>query len=551
MSLAKLKRTLAGLPAVVVLFSISPMLPPQRAQGGEVTAVAAAIDRAVDKRLAEARIPASPQADAAEFLRRVSLDIIGRIPTLERAVAFLESKDPDKRSRLIDDLLASREYAQHFATLWRNRIAPPNPVNPAKGKGGTDRFGPWLAEQFQRNRGWDQIVTDLVTAEGDIQKVPQTSFLMANSENFRPQPNMVAAATTRLFLGVRLSCAECHDHPFASWRQADFWGTAAFFSRLRNSSRKGPPFILTEQTDPNPMPPAQGEPARIQQAPGGAIVIPEVAGKSAGKVVKARFLGGKEFELAEGPMRPTFAAWLTSAENPFFAPAYVNRLWGQLLGRGFVNPVDDFRDDTPPSHPDLLKLLAGEFRASGYDCQHLIRCICNSKTYQRTSRPLPGNESDRELFSRMAVKTLSPEAFCDSLAALQAVNKSGVPVGKPNAGKESIPTLEGREELVAFFRSQGETTDEAGVNLGIPQFLRRLNGEAFNRGTPLIDRLVRTGASPQQAIESLYLAVLTRRPTAEEAALMSAYLSRRPSPAEGYSGVLWILLNSGEFVLNH
>jgi hypothetical protein len=494
-------------------------------------AVAAAIDRATDARLSAARVSGSPTADDGEFLRRATLDLTGRIPTLERTLAFLDDKAPNKRARLIDDLLASRDYGQHFATVWRNRLVPP-PV--ATTKVPRDTFTPWLAEQFNRGRGWGALVTDLLTVEGDIAKAPQSAFVIANAEGFQPQAGPLAAATARLFLGVRLQCAECHDHPFAAWKQDDFWATAAFFGRLRNTSKKGPPFILTEEPEAGATPTT-------------SITLPSGTGKAAGRVVKARFLGGDEAEPRDGaPLRPAFTAWLTAPENRWFAPAFVNRTWAHFFGRGLVNPVDDFRDDNPPSHPELLKLLADEFRASDYDVKHLARCVCLSKTYQRSGRPADGNERDAELFSHAAARALSPEAFYDSLTVLFAPSKGG----KFAAAGAKVPKLEPREDFVRFFRAQGDAAED-GINRGIPQFLRRLNAEMFNQGTPLVGYLVHKDVPRKEAIELLYLAALSRRPSAEEVELMSDYVGRRNSAEEGYAGVVWILLNTGEFVLNH
>src|SRR5262249_40346190 len=216
---------------------------------------------------------------------------------------------------------------------------------------------PGRPTQFQRARGWAKIVPGLLAADGDIAKNPQTAFVMANSEDFRPRPNLLAGSAARLFLGVQLRCAECHDHPFAPWKQSDFWGTAAFFGRLRNTGKKGPPFILTEKPDTDPPLPKGDDPVGPRSGPGGTIKIPASSGKASGQVVKARFLGGEEPKLNdEEPYRPVFVAWATAKENRYFAPALVNRTWAQLFGRGFVNPVDDFRDDNPPSNPALLQL---------------------------------------------------------------------------------------------------------------------------------------------------------------------------------------------------
>ncbi len=415
-------------------------------------AVAADIDRELDAKLTSAKAPASPLADDAEFLRRVSLDIIGRIPTLDKTTAFLDSKDADKRRKLIDELLANRDYAVNFGTIWRNLLSPPG--NNVKGKAPRDEFTPWLINQLSQNRGWDKIVTDLLTVEGDVQKVPQTAFLMANAENFRPQANLVTASAAKFFLGVRLGCAECHDHPFSAWKQTDFWGTAAFFGRLRNTSFKGPPFILTEEADSTP-PPKDLAITIIRPAPGGGIVLPASTGKATGQTIQARYLGGAETKLDDAkPFRPIFAAWATAKENPYFAPALVNRMWSHFFGRGFVYPVDDFRDNNPPTHPQLLNLLADEFRNADYDFKHLIRCICNSKAYQRTSRPLPENERERELYSHMAVKIMSPEAFYNSLLTIK-------PMGDKMArGKAEFGSNDHREEFLQQFRMQGDSDDE-------------------------------------------------------------------------------------------
>jgi hypothetical protein len=513
---------------------------------------AVAIDRAIDRRLAKAGVPASPAADDAEFLRRACLDLAGRIPTPERAAAFLDSADPDKRRKLINEQLAGQDFGRHFADVWRNRLAPRDSANT---KPQVDHFGPWLADQVNRNRGWDRLATDLLTASGDVRQNPQTAFIMAHGENFQPKPSQLAAAAARVFLGIQLQCAECHDHPFAPWKQEDFWGVAAFFGRTRNSGIKGPPFIITEEPDPNPLSVKNGGIERPEIRPGGAIVISAAgSNKGAGKVVPAKLLGGKPLELDDtAPLRPRFAAWVTAPENQYFARAFVNRTWAQLFGRGLVQPVDNLHDDNPPSHPELLTLLADEFVASGYDVKHLFRCLCNSRVYQRTSKPLPGNEADNELFSHMAVKPVGPEALYDSLAVVLHAGRLTPPGGKqpaakPDAGKG--PPVNARDEFINFFRGQGDA--EAGEFVhGIPQFLRRLNGETFNGHSPLLDRLISSGAGRDQVIETLYLAILSRRPTAEECKLMAGYIAKRATPEQGYAGVLWILLNSGEFALNH
>jgi hypothetical protein len=525
---------------------------PERVSTRDPLPVAAAVDEELDRFLAATKVPASPRADDAEFLRRVTLDVTGRVPSYRRAVAFLESKDPDKRRKLIDELLASPDYGRHFATVWRNLIVPRSETTGLKQQQ-RDVFSPWLAGQFNRNRGWDRIVSDLLTVEGPLADNPQGAFVMANAPEFQPQPALLAGSTARLFLGVQLRCAECHNHPFAQWKQADFWGVAAFFGRVRYAgSKTGKPALTEAAEDPTEgkKKGGAGRPATVA----GGIVIPASAGKAGGRVVQARFLGGAEATLsAEEPYRRRFAAWLTAAENPYFANAAVNRLWAHFFGRGFVHPLDGFDENHAPEHPALLRRLAGELTASGYDLKHLIRCVCNTQAYQRTSRPLPGNEADASGVSHLAIKVLTPEMFYDALEVVTAVDKNDplMTPAKAPTGKGSGLLPESREQFARFFRPQGDEAEPGQYSQGIPQFLKLMNAPLLNGGAPVIDKLVRSGASQEEAVATLYLVALSRRPSPAEVKRMTDYLARRQDPGAGYRGVLWILLNSSEFVLNH
>jgi ferric-dicitrate binding protein FerR (iron transport regulator) len=525
---------------------------PERASTRDPLPVAAAVDAELDQSLAATKLPASPRADDAEFLRRVTLDITGRVPSYKRALAFLESKDPDKRRKLIDELLAGPDYGRHFATVWRNLIVPRSEATGVKGQP-RDDFSPWLAGQFNRNRGWDRIVSDLLTAEGPLADNPQSAFVMANAPEFQPQPALLAGSTARLFLGVQLRCAECHDHPFAQWKQADFWGVAAFFGRVRYAGAKTGKPTLAEAAEAPQEGKTKGGAGRPATVPGG-IVIPASAGKAGGRVVKARFLQGAEVDLnAEGPYRARLAAWLTAVDNPYFANAAVNRLWAHFFGRGFVHPVDGFDENHAPAHPALLKRLADEFVASGYDLKHLVRCVCNSKAYQRTSRPLPGNEDDVSGVSHMAIKVMTPEMFYDSLGVVTAVDKNdplmNTAQARPGKGGGLLP--ESREQFARFFRPQGDEAEPGPYSQGIPQFLKLMNAPLLNGGAPVIDKLIRSAVGREGAVETLYLVALSRRPSPAEVKRMTDYLARRKDTGEGYRGVLWILLNSSEFVLNH
>lgn len=569
----------------------------------DAAAMAATIDHFVDAALVREKIPVSPQADDAEFLRRVTIDIIGRIPASHEARAFFASSDPDKRARWIDALLASPAYGDHFGTIWRELIMPPD----GGVKGGRDEFTPWLATQFNRNRGWDKIVVDLLTVTGRIREQPQSAFVMACSDNTEPQPNLLADTTSRLFWGVQLRCAECHDHPFADWKQEDFWGIAAFFGRTRKGGDDGKNplgWTITEaalRPDENWMPPRDWLPEGVQ---GAVVRAPGTSGKSAGLVYPARFLGGDEARWEdEGPYRERFAAWAVSAENPWFARNAVNRLWATFFTSGLVTPLDGFNGDETPTHPELLEELTREFIASEFDLKHLIRCICRSRAYQRGSLVLEANARDEQWVSHWPVRVMRPEVLYDSISmALQSSAPKGgsKPMAKGGVGFGSIdrarpiPNLP-REDFVRFFASRPDENEGSIVNQGIPQWLRLMNGALLSGGdvagdwpppssknikgddstpknpkaprpgemtTAMMDKLkpgqsggtggkLTTFVTETTTPEDVYLAAYSRLPTEEERALLSEFAAGRADGAETADALLWVLLNSAEFVTNH
>ena len=294
-----------------------------------VAATAKAVDDVIDSRLAKEKVKAAPAADDAEFLRRAYLDLTGVIPTADKAAAFLDSKEPDKRAKLIDALLDSPEFGKFAASQWAALITVDEPALRAK-------FEPWLADQFNKNRGWDALVRDLITATGTG---PETTFVLSNVDNKKPVPEKVAGATARLFLGIQLQCAECHNHPFTEWKQTDFWALAAFFSRTQVSNKPPAPGLGEAETTIIRVNPPKGVKLPPDTFAGSVIPIAATAGTAAGTPVRAKFLQGSAPELdAKGPFRPALAAWVTAADNPFFAQAHVNRVWarsratGRLLG---------------------------------------------------------------------------------------------------------------------------------------------------------------------------------------------------------------------------
>jgi hypothetical protein len=541
--------------------------------------VAARIDREIDRRLGEAKIPASPQADDAEFIRRLSLDVRGRIPTAERTTAFLADGDPLKRQKLIDEFLAESAYGEHFGTVWYHRMAKPTMDNRQLL---SMKFRDWLAERFNRNEAWDAIVRDILTASGDRDQNPAVVFYLAHAEgNGRREivPARVNASASHLFLGVKLECCECHDHMFdQSLKQTDFWGMAAFFTTMQaeNAGRLDAGAPGVKEVVPSAAiaeraakagaklkalgkvaPKAAEKAAKAAEkiaakaaAAKGAAVIPDTNGKT----VQARFLHGETPKLAgKSEYRPILAKWLTAPENPYFAKAMVNKVWANFFGRGIVNPIDDMRADSPNTHPELLDALAAEFTASGFDVKHLIRCICNSTAYQRTSRPLPENRADDELYSHMKLKVMSADMLYDSLTTVLAREPAaqGRLAAKIKAKAKAGPRTP-REEFRNFFHA--EVDDDAGVvedyTHGIPQVLRLMNSQSLGDTKAVVARLAKANDSPEKVIEALYLRVLSRRPTADESERMIKYVAAGDA-AKGYGDALWVLINSSEFLFNH
>ncbi len=535
-------RTYPGLAGLLAL--LGPLVTPATA---EVPPLTQRINQAIQEQLDREKIPVSSLADDSEFLRRVYLDITGRIPTYEQTTAFLDSKQPDKRTRLIDELLGRQEYGLHFATVWRDLIVDRTPENSQVRQAYSWEFITWLAEEFNKGKGWNETVTAMLTAEGESKKNPATMLVLANRMSNYPRPPDLVSTTGRLFMGMQLRCAQCHDHPYVpEWKQDDFWGLAAFFSQVRDLAMKPDGSSPDPSFFEKPNPDAKKETSYLNRAKregflppliGAQISIPGQADLTkAARVARARFFLGTQPELsAEGPYRPRLAAWLTAPENPYFARAAVNRLWSHFFARGLVHPVDDMRPDQAASHPQLLDLLEKEFKTHGFNHKHLIRCICNSQAYQRTSRPLPKNASDRTLFSHQAIKLLSPDQTIDSLA---------IAVGRPPA------TGKNRDQMTTPFVTKEADADATEFTHGIPQFLLQMNAGPANSPPALLGKLT-TKKPKEEAVTALYLAALSRSPRPEELKRMLAYLDTEPNLNKGYSDIYWVLLNSAEFILNH
>ncbi len=515
--------------------------------------VAPAIDRHLEAALSEATLKPAPLSDDAEFLRRVALDLTGRVPTAQQAAAFLDSTESDKRAKLIDELLATPQFGEQFGRTWRDWICPPElPSDPNGGKQPhkeAQNFGAWLGTRFTAGDSWDKIVRQIIEVDGEIKNSPQVIFFGLVGEGGKPTASGSARAVASLFLGVQLQCAECHDDPYRDWSQDAHWALAAFFRKTNgdfNKISEGPP--SDKQKDKSP-----ADPAKL-----GQITIPKSAFKNAGNAVQAAFLGGKEFQpQGDSALRPPLVDWLTAKENPYFARAFANRLWFYLFSRGLVHPVDDFRELNPPSHPGLMQLLANEFAASDFDVKHLVRCVCNSAAYQRTSRVTPDmTESTTSalttLFGRMPLRVMTADVLYDSLKLAYGDPKLDLRAIDPKDGNTNGESAPVADAYLEFLRRFGTNEDDAtDFTYGIPQLLTMINHPRLLSGSKSLDEFLKAKPTPtlEQTIEWLYLTTLSRRPTSEENADIMAYVNKSSDLAKSYSGVLWMLVNSSEYLL--
>lgn len=463
-------------------------------------------------------------ADDAEFLRRVCLDLTGVIPPVAQARAFLADPAPDKRSRLVDQLLNSPGYATHMATVWRNRLLPRG-IETAQVQSAIG-LEDWLRRQFLENLRYDNLVADFLVAEGDGQSGPALYYT-----SLELKPEKLASSSARLFLGLQIQCAECHDHPFDRWTQRDFWGYAAYFAQLEPPRDERPDLV------------------RVMDRMDGEVVLP-----GSDERILPRFPGAAQQPSdGLGTRRSQLAIWMASRDNPYLARAAVNAAWAQLFGRGLVHPIDDHSAQNPPSHPELLDELARYFVDSGFDLQELFRTLASTTAYQRTSVWV-GEPPAEHLFARMLPKTLTPEQLYNCVERAAAF-----PVRQLPAGQATNNPLADPQRLDFLLRMQSPARDALDYQAGLPQALVLMNGPHLSAATdpetsPLLRALEAPFFTDSQRLELLLLATLTRFPTTDEQQVLLQHVSENGPPAaarQAWSDVAWALLNSAEFATNH
>lgn len=474
--------------------------------------------------------PTTP-ADDSELLRRVYLDLAGRTPSVSEARAFENDESPNRFEALVDRLLNSPDHASHLATVWRRFLIPEGVDLTAFG--GVEAFDQWLAERFSSDDSYDEVVRNLLLAEGRLVRSGPLLFYSAA----KLDPDQLASRTARVFLGMRLECAQCHDHPFEPWAQDEFWGFAAFFARISrpNGTLENVSTVM-----------------RVSDVDRGEVMLPETE-----KVIAPKFLDGSKVLDGDGApaRRQQLADWLTAARNPFFARATANRVWGQLFGKGIVEPIDNFGIEHQPTSPELLDLLAGHFVGTDFSLRELFRSVVLSKAYRLSSGAVSVDDNRPQLFAQMNIKTLTAEQVydCISVATLLDSNPTGdaMAVNVARIGNTS------RAAFVQQFRTPvGRNTEYQG---GIPQALTLMNGGLISGATGLsTSGLLTSLEAPfftnKERIEVLYLATLSRKPRPSEWKLLDGYIgedTKGNELQEGLADILWALLNSAEFTLNH
>jgi hypothetical protein len=525
---------------------IVPFVATSHAQGATASLKAAQtlkgsarVDALVARKQAHLGLIPSPVCDDRTFLRRAFYDLIGTTPTPEEMTAFLADKSFDKRAKLVDALLNRPEYADYWTLKWGDLLRSSRTT---LGNKGMWSFTNWIRTQLQQNRPADQFVRELITAQGStFTNGPSNFFRVASN------PQDLAETTSQVFLGIRLQCAKCHNHPFEKWSQSDYYQFAAYFARvgLKGSQEFG--IFGNEQV------------VRVNDS--GEVYHPK-----SGKRMYPTPLGAKLAALAEdklpnpdadGDRRRILAEWLVSKNNRQFARNLANRYWGYLLGKGIVNPIDDLRVTNPPSNPQLLEALTEELLRSNYDLKHLLRVIANSKTYQRSAQPTPQNKQDEWFFTYYMPKRLPAETLLDAIDYACGTREKfpELPLGTraiqlpdPNVGSEFLDTFGRPLRLIAC-----ECERQPDTNLS--QTLRMMNGELVNRkvtqGDGRLAKLLAAKKSDLTILNELYMVTLGRPPLRQERDLVLGLLAFTPDRKQVFEDVLITLLNSKEFLFNH
>jgi hypothetical protein len=486
------------------------------------------IDKLVNDKLKKLRIAPSGQCDDETFLRRASIDIVGLPPTVDEFNRFMASADPLKRSKWVDELLERKEFSEIWVSKWAELLQVRTDVVRNVSQKAMFLYYNWLVDKLSKNMPMDQMVQELLGASGGTFKNAATNFYQITNETLPLTENVA-----QVFMGIRVQCAQCHNHPFDRWTQNDYYSFAAFFVQI---GRK------------------QGEDYRetiVFNSGGGEVNHPV-----GGRVMPPKFLGGETPDVAGKDRRVVLAKWLASAQNPWFATSFANRVWAHFIGVGIVEPIDDFRVSNPASNAELLESLGQHFTETKYNLKALVRDICNSRTYQRSTQRNPTNSGDERNFAHALVRRIKAENLLDTISTVTDTKDkfAGLPVGA-----RAVQIADGTRStyfLTTFGRATRETPCSCEVKMEptLSQALHLLNGGTVNNKIKeggLVPKLLSTRKFPEERITELYIRAFSRKPTKEELAKLVPILTQSKEEPQALEDIFWALLNSREFLFNH
>jgi hypothetical protein len=484
------------------------------------------IDTLVNNKLKKLRIAPSEPCTDEVFLRRAYIDIIGMLPTPEEHQRFLSSTAPNKRAQLVDELLGRKEFAELWVMKWAEllQIRSSNQVSYKA----MLLYYNWLQDKLAKNVPMDQMVQELLAAKGGTFKNPATNYFQNETDTLKVSENVA-----QVFMGMRIQCSQCHNHPFDRWTQNDYYSFAAFFSQI---GRKG-------TDDPRE--------TVVFNSGGGEVTHPV-----GGRVMKPKFLGGAEPDCTGKDRREVLAKWLASPDNPYFATNLANIVWAHFFGMGIIEPVDDVRVSNPASNPELLQELGKRFTEYKYDFKKLVRDICTSRTYQLATQSNASNQGDTRNFARSNIRRIKAETFLDCISQVtETKNKfPGLPLGA-----RAVQIADGGVStyfLSTFGRATRETVCSCEVKLEptLSQSLHLLNGDTTTQkilAGNLIGRRLAEKKTPADIIDELYVRCLSRKPLPAEKAKLEALMTAEPDKSKALSDIFWAILNSREFMFNH
>ena len=503
------------------------------------------IDELVGARLRKLRMNPSELCMDGEFLRRVYLDLLGLLPTPEDIRRFLADARPDKRSLLVDELLARPEFAEYWAVRWSDVLRNEEKQLDRKG---TQVYYDWISQAIAKDMPLNDFARALIVSRGSTYKEPPANYYRALRD-----PQARTEATAQVFLGIRMLCAKCHNHPFNQWTQTDYHQLAAFFPRIQYK------IVANSRKDKLDTHEFIGEQEVYQDE------TSEVKHPVTGEVLLPRFLGGPTLKVGPKDDRlQALADWVADPDNPFFARTQANRIWSYLLGRGIVEPNDDFRQSNPPVNEPLLEALTRDLARSGFSQKHLIRTIMRSRTYQLSARPNDTNADDETNFSHTLVRSLPAEALLDGLAQVTGTELAfDEHPGVKRAGQlPSLPVIRRKQSFQSGYRflklfgkperllsCDCERSDSTTVAQALNLITGDIVTKALEKPDNRLGRLLHEAKSNDEIVEELYLACLCRLPTAAERSALVPTLDRAANRREALEDVLWGLVNSKEFQL--